>query len=81
MLFFIRDTVILGSNGSIPKNYRDQGAVGYQEGLHLITYGDNPTSYFVFRVNIVLACLTNLVQPELLVGNATEIQFGDCVLF
>ena len=81
MLFFIRDTIILGSNRSVPWGDWEERAVGDQEGLHLVTLGDGLTSYFIIRFNIFLACQTHLVQPELLVGDATGVQFGDCVLF
>ena len=81
MLFFIRDTIILGTNGSILWDGRDERAVGDQEGLHLVTLGDGLTSYFIIRFNVFLACQTHLVQPELLVGEATGMQFVDCVLF
>ena len=81
MLFFIRDTVILGGDGSIPRNYRDQRAVGYQEGLHLVTHGDGLMGYFVIRFNVFLTYQTHLVQAELLIWDATGMQFGGCVLF
>ena len=81
MLFFIGDTVILGGNGSIPWYARDERDVGDKEGLHLVTLGDGLTCYFVVRFNVFLACQTHLLQLELLVGDATRVQFGDCVLF
>ena len=81
MLYFIRDMVIVGGNGSVRWGNRDEGGVGDQEGLHLITHGDGLTRYFVIRFNLFLACQTQFVQPELLVGDATGMQVGDCVLF
>ena len=81
MLFFIGNTVILGGNGSIPWYGRDERAVSNQEGLHLVTLGDGLTCYFVVRFNIFFACQTHLVQSELLVRDATGMQFGDCVFF
>ena len=80
-MIFFGNTVILGGNGSIPCYSRDERAVGNQEGLHLVTLGDGLTCYFVVRFNLFLVCQTHLVQPELLVGDATGVQFGDCVLF
>ena len=81
MVLFIRDTVTLSGNGFVPRNYRDQRIVGYQEGFPLVTHGDGLTGYFVIRFNVFLACQTYRVQLELLVGIATGMQFGDCVLF
>ena len=65
--------VILGGSRSVLRNNRDQGAVGDQEGLHLITHGDGLTSYFVIRFNIFLTCQTPLVQSELLVRDAAGV--------
>ena len=63
MLFFVGDTIILGNNGSIPWDDKDEWAVGDQEGLHLVTLGDGLTCYFVIRFNVFLVCQTHLVQP------------------
>ena len=80
-MIFFGNTVILGGNGSIPWYSRDERAVGNQEGLYLVTLGDGLTCYFIIRSNVFLACQTHLVQLELLVRDATEVQFCDYVLF
>ena len=80
-LFFISDTIILGCNRSISLGNWEKESAGGQEGLYLVTLGDGLTSYFIIGFNIFLACQTHFVQPELLVGDATEVQFSDCVLF
>ena len=76
-LFFFGSTVILGSNGSIPWYSRDEKAVGNQEGLHQVILGDSLTYYFVVRLNVFLECQTHLIQPELLVGDAAGLEFGE----
>ena len=53
-LFFIGNTLILGSNRSIQRYGRDERAVGNEEGLHLVTLGDGLTRYFVIILNIFL---------------------------
>ena len=78
MIFFC-NTVVLDGNWSIPWYSRDERAVGNQEGLHLVMLGDGLTCYFIVRFNVFLACQTHLVQPELLVRDATGMQFGDCI--
>ena len=71
MLCFIGDRIVLGSNGSIPWDNRDEWAVGGQEGLHLATHGDDLTHDCVVRFNIFLACKTLLIQLEFLFRDAT----------
>ena len=44
-------------------------------------HGDGLKCDFIVWFNIFLASQIRLVQPELLVRDATGVQFGDCVLF
>jgi len=75
--FFIRDTIVLDSNGSFPRDDRETWAVGDQEGLHLVTHGDGLTSNCIVRFNIFLVNQTYRIQPEFLVGDATGLEFGN----
>mmetsp|Transcript_64384 Transcript_64384/g.74129 ORF Transcript_64384/g.74129 Transcript_64384/m.74129 type:complete len:153 (-) Transcript_64384:403-861(-) len=77
ILFSIEETIILGSNGSIPWDDRAEWAVGDQEGLHLVTHGDGLTSNCIVRFNIFLVNQTYRIQPEFLVGDATGLEFGN----
>lgn len=72
--------IILGDDRSVPKGNMDKGAVGDQEGFYLITHGDGLTCYIEVKFNVFLTCQTHLVQPKLLMGDATGVQFGACIL-
>ena len=81
MLFFFRDMIILDSTTSILRGYREKWVVCDQEGLHLVTHGDGLTFDYIVRFNMFLTCQTYRFQLELLVDNATELEFGNCIMF
>ena len=73
--------IVLDCNESLPGDDREKWAVGDQKELHLVTHGDGLTSNCIVRFNVFLECQTYLVQPELFVGDATGLEFGNCILF
>ena len=73
--------IILDSNGSVLRGYREKWTICDKEGLHLFTHGDGLTYNCIIKFNIFMACQTYQFQPELLFDVAAGLKFGDCIMF
>ena len=79
MLFLIRNAVVLSGDCSFPRWNWNEWAVGYQEGLYLVSLRNSLTNDFIVRFDILFMSQDNLIQPWLLVVDAAGLKFSERV--